>query len=67
MSTEHVVIKSANTQDPNGTLTFESSCNGYKFVIEYKDAPYTYVKFWFNKQSWEELKQMVDVVLSWED
>ena len=63
MSTECGKIQSANEYYPNDTLEFVTGVNGNYFFLEFKDVG-THKgysgKFWFNKESWDKLKSMVE-------
>lgn len=63
MSTEWVKIKSANKIFPDDTLEFISGASGYYFFIKL-DNTNKGIKFWFKKEDWNELKQVVDAILN---
>lgn len=61
MSTEWIKVRSSNPNFPNDTLEFVTGVSGNYFFIRPEGEQA--IKFWFNKDSWEKLKEVVDMAI----
>lgn len=59
MSTAWGKFQDVNERCPTKAwLTFETGVSGFKFVFE--DEQGSYFKWWFDKETWDRLKEVVE-------
>lgn len=64
MSDTYSKIHSNNDNFPDDSLEFVTGPGGPRFYINYvEENQHKLIKFWFSKESWEKLKEDVDIYI----